>query len=119
MEPLYLSAHRNGVLEQRIEAALAITESCQLCPRGCAVDRLQGETGLCQTGRQAVVSSYSPHFGEEDPLVGSNGSGTIFMTHCSLRCVFCQRILIPDKRMGVEQPLWRKISSQDHLRRAL
>lgn len=101
MEPAYISSYQNGVLEERIEAALSITESCQLCPRGCEVDRLQDEIGVCQTGRQAVVSSYSPHFGEEDPLVGRNGSGTIFMTHCSLRCLFCQNYEISHLGQGV------------------
>ena len=65
-------------------------KECHLCPRECAVDRLSGETGVCQTGNQAVVSSFSPHYGEEDPLVGKNGSGTIFFSGCSLLCVFCQ-----------------------------
>jgi putative pyruvate formate lyase activating enzyme len=101
MEPAYVSAYQNGVLEERIEAAIAIAESCRLCPRGCEVDRLQDETGLCKTGRQAVVSSYSPHFGEEDPLVGRNGSGTIFMTHCSLQCIFCQNYDISHLGQGV------------------
>jgi putative pyruvate formate lyase activating enzyme len=90
MEPVYLEAHRSGLLQQRIETAVAVLESCHLCPRWCEVNRLQGETGVCETGRQAAVSSYNAHFGEEDPLVGKNGSGTIFMTSCNLRCVFCQ-----------------------------
>jgi putative pyruvate formate lyase activating enzyme len=90
MEPSYLKAHRSGMLEERIEAGLAILESCRLCPRHCQVNRFQGEVGVCGAGSQAVVSSYSPHFGEEAPLVGKRGSGTIFMAHCSLLCVFCQ-----------------------------
>ncbi|MFQ5826812.1 MAG: radical SAM protein, partial [Dehalococcoidia bacterium] len=61
-----------------------------LCPRRCGADRLAGETGKCRTGQRAVVSSFSPHFGEEAPLVGGGGSGTIFFTNCNLRCVFCQ-----------------------------
>jgi putative pyruvate formate lyase activating enzyme len=101
MEPSYLKTHRDGILEKRIDAALAILENCRLCPRHCEVNRLEGEMGVCQTGRQAVVSSYSPHFGEEDPLVGSEGSGTIFMTHCNLRCVFCQNYEISHMSEGV------------------
>jgi len=89
-EPSYLRAHREGILRDRIAAALAILERCRLCPRHCEVNRLKGEKGVCQTGREAIVSSYNAHFGEEDPLVGRNGSGTIFFTHCNLLCVFCQ-----------------------------
>ncbi len=65
-------------------------DNCTLCPRQCGVNRTAGETGTCNTGRRAVVASYSAHFGEEAPLVGRNGSGTIFFSHCSLRCNFCQ-----------------------------
>ena len=77
----------------RIEEARALLSSCSVCPRGCGVDRrssMGAETGICQTGALARVSSASPHFGEEDPLVGTGGSGTIFLTHCSLMCLFCQ-----------------------------
>jgi len=101
MKPSYLETHRSGILEQRIESALAILENCRLCPRHCEVNRLEGELGVCNSGRQAVVSSYSPHFGEEDPLVGRSGSGTIFMTHCNLRCVFCQNYEISHLSEGV------------------
>lgn len=64
--------------------------SCSLCPRKCRVNRLDGEEGICRTGRRAQVSSYGPHFGEESSLVGQHGSGTIFFTRCNLLCVFCQ-----------------------------
>ncbi len=90
MEPVYLRCYREGILEERAEKARSILEKCQLCPRKCGVNRLRGEKGICKTGRQAEVSSYGPHFGEERPLVGNGGSGTIFMTNCSLLCVFCQ-----------------------------
>ncbi len=62
---------------------------CKLCPRACGVDRLGGKAGFCQATSQLVVSSCQRHFGEEPPLVGRGGSGTIFFTHCGLRCVFC------------------------------
>jgi len=65
-----------------------------LCPRHCGVNRLAGESGKCHITRQAVISSYGPHFGEESPLVGRHGSGTIFFTYCNLRCVFCQNYTI-------------------------
>ena len=69
-------------------------EECCLCPRQCRVNRLAGESGKCRITKQAVVSSYGPHFGEEAPLVGRHGSGTIFFTYCNLRCVFCQNYTI-------------------------
>ncbi|UCG13847.1 MAG: radical SAM protein [Deltaproteobacteria bacterium] len=102
MEACYLEAHRKGILQQRVDKALEILESCRLCPRQCEVNRLQGETGVCRAGRQAIVSSYSPHFGEEDPLVGRSGSGTIFMTHCNLCCVFCQNYEISHLSEGAQ-----------------
>jgi len=79
-----------GTLRERAEAALARLERCEICPRACGVNRLEGEVGYCRSGRLARVSSFTPHFGEEPPLVGTRGSGTIFMTGCNLRCVFCQ-----------------------------
>jgi putative pyruvate formate lyase activating enzyme len=63
---------------------------CRLCPRECGVDRLAGETGACAVGAEPIVSSYGPHFGEEAPLVARHGSGTIFLAHCNLKCLFCQ-----------------------------
>ena len=89
-EPSYVRLYREGVLTERIEKALAILGDCRVCPQECRVNRLEGEIGVCRIGRHAVVSSYGPHFGEEYPLVGENGSGTIFFAHCNLLCVFCQ-----------------------------
>lgn len=86
----YQELYRSGELEEREERAQEALKSCELCPRRCKVNRLQGETGMCRTASEAVVSSYGPHFGEEAPLVGLHGSGTIFFTHCNLRCMFCQ-----------------------------
>jgi len=88
--PSYKEAHRSGRLDENIRKAFAILESCRLCPRECEVNRLKDERGVCRTGSSAMVSSFNPHFGEEDPLVGNNGSGTIFMTNCNLLCMFCQ-----------------------------
>jgi len=87
---VYLGLHEKGELNRRIEILNKILQSCTLCPRQCRVDRLNGETGYCRAGKELTVSSVFPHFGEEAPLVGRHGSGTIFLTHCNLRCVFCQ-----------------------------
>ena len=88
--PSYSSLLADGRLEARVEAAYARLEACDLCPRNCRVARVRGETGICKGGILARVSSMGPHFGEESPLVGQNGSGTIFFTGCSLGCSFCQ-----------------------------
>jgi putative pyruvate formate lyase activating enzyme len=88
-EAAYLELHRSGELKKRGERLWQIMESCELCPRKCGVNRLAGVVGFCGASSKLVISGYNPHFGEEDPLVGTGGSGTIFMTHCSLRCVFC------------------------------
>lgn len=82
--------HTSGRLRQRIESARGMLEDCTLCPRRCRVNRLAGETGLCATGVRARVASFGPHFGEEQPLVGTKGSGTIFLAGCNLHCCFCQ-----------------------------
>jgi putative pyruvate formate lyase activating enzyme len=90
MPASYLRLQRRGKLHQRVEQAVAMLADCHLCPRDCGVDRLAGEVGTCRTGRQASVASFHAHFGEEAPLVGSHGSGTIFFSWCNLRCLFCQ-----------------------------
>ena len=76
---------------------MALLEHCRLCPRECGARRLDDEAGICGVRSQAVLSSYGPHFGEETPLVGTRGSGTIFLTHCNLRCVFCQNFEISQR----------------------
>jgi putative pyruvate formate lyase activating enzyme len=98
--PSHLELHRTGELRRRSEAAQQLLTSCRLCPRECRVRRLEGEAGMCGAGGQAVVSSYGPHFGEEAPLVGSGGSGTIFLAHCNLCCVFCQNFEISRRGDG-------------------
>jgi putative pyruvate formate lyase activating enzyme len=89
-EPAYLRLHRAGEMRERVREAYRRLEECGLCPRQCRVNRRQGEMGACRTGEQAIVASYNPHFGEESPLVGHHGSGTIFFSWCNLRCRFCQ-----------------------------
>ncbi len=101
-EPSYLETHRQGLLQEKIQAAYDILSQCHLCPHRCLVDRHHGERGLCRTGDQPIVSSYGPHFGEEDPLVGQHGSGTIFFTHCNLYCIFCQNYEISHGGEGEE-----------------
>lgn len=98
----YLELSYSGILEQRVAAAEALLQSCQVCPHHCNVNRLAGEVGKCRTANKTFVSSYGPHFGEEAPLVGKHGSGTIFFTNCNLRCVFCQNYSISQLGEGVE-----------------
>ncbi|PSH04357.1 MAG: Radical SAM superfamily protein [Acidobacteria bacterium] len=88
-EPAYLSLHRRGDLKTRGLKLWDVMKSCQLCPRQCRANRLNGERGFCNASSRLEMSAYHPHFGEEKSLVGRGGSGTIFLTHCSLRCVFC------------------------------
>ena len=83
-QPSYISLYKNGELQKRRDSAYRILESCTLCPRRCGVNRIKGENGFCRTGSKPVISSFGPHFGEESPLVGLHGSGTIFITHCNL-----------------------------------
>jgi putative pyruvate formate lyase activating enzyme len=101
-EPAYLALHRCGELARRAEEALAGLASCQACPRNCRVNRLANEAAVCKVGRFALVSNYFPHFGEEDCLRGWRGSGTIFLTWCNLRCVFCQNYDISQEQSGAE-----------------
>lgn len=89
-KPVYLETYRTGELFRKRDRLIEVLSACRLCPRACEANRISGEVGHCQTGRQAIVSSFGPHFGEEPELVGKNGSGTIFFAHCNLNCVFCQ-----------------------------
>jgi len=98
----YIKTFEKGLLRDHIEKAYTILESCTLCPRKCRVNRLADEKGICKTGKKALVASYNPHFGEEAPLVGSNGSGTIFFSHCNLLCNFCQNFDISHYGYGTE-----------------
>jgi len=106
--PAYLDLLRSGDLNARVEEALGHLADCDLCPRYCRVDRRDTVKGaLCHTGAQAVVRSYGPHHGEEDPLRGTRGSGTIFFAWCNLRCVYCQNWDISQKGIG------REVSAQE------
>lgn len=101
-EPAYLKLFRSGELQERAKKAVAWLADCRACPRDCGVNRLENKTAVCKTGRLAIVSSYFPHFGEEDCLRGWNGSGTIFFSMCNLRCVFCQNFDISQIKSGRE-----------------
>lgn len=85
---------RTGELEQRVEALEALLERCTICPRDCLNNRLKDEIAACYSGRLPIVSSYTPHFGEEPPLTGTRGAGNIFFGNCNLRCVYCQNYQI-------------------------
>jgi len=90
-------------LKQRAGKALKLLSPCRVCPRQCGVDRLKkkpGKLGFCRTGREAIISSYHPHHGEERCLSGRAGSGTIFFSSCNLACVYCQNWEISQLRLG-------------------
>ena len=89
-EPAYLRLDRSGELDRRARDLYEVFRNCRLCPRACGVNRLAGELGECRSTSRAKVSSAQAHFGEEPPLVGRRGSGTIFFSNCNLHCVFCQ-----------------------------
>ena len=93
-KPAYLKTHEEGRFPDIIQKSHHLLEACTVCPRACGVDRTKDEMGFCEAGYHPEVSSYSPHFGEERPLVGHQGSGTIFLTHCNLGCLFCQNYSI-------------------------
>lgn len=100
--PSYLNLYRDGTLAKRAEELKSIYEDCHLCPRDCRVDRTKGQLGKCRASAKVKISSAFPHFGEEAPLVGRRGSGTIFFSNCGLRCIYCQNYTISIKGQGVE-----------------
>ncbi len=88
--PSYLKLYETGELKERVEKAISMLEECMVCPNNCKVNRLEDKRAFCKTGRYARVASYFPHRGEEFPIRGYNGSGTIFFSYCNMRCVYCQ-----------------------------
>lgn len=132
MKPKYLELFEKGELSKRVKELYKILESCQLCPRKCRKNRLEGEKGLCRSGKELVVSSYHPHFGEEEPLVGKvsklwvadrfgiswpGGSGTIFLTYCNLGCLYCQNYEISHLGQGEEVSIERTAEMMFELQR--
>ncbi|HXF92633.1 MAG TPA: radical SAM protein [Nitrospiraceae bacterium] len=103
----YCSLLETGELADRVAQARERLRRCHVCPRHCAIDRLEGDLGFCLVGAKPFVSSYGPHHGEEAPLRGWNGSGTIFFASCNLRCVYCQNYEISQWRQG------REVSAQE------
>ena len=100
--PRYVQLYEAGELEDRVAKGYEMLKSCNLCARNCGVNRLEDEKGFCNSGSRIMVSSAEPHFGEEPPLVGRYGSGTIFFTNCNLRCVLCQNYYISQLGEGQE-----------------
>lgn len=93
-EPSYLRLQREGILARRADELEKLLERCTICPRDCLNNRLKNEIAACYSGRLPIVSSYTAHFGEEPPLVGTKGAGNIFFGNCNLRCVYCQNYQI-------------------------
>jgi len=102
MHSRYLNLLDSGELLERAKGAYFAMRSCKLCPRECGVNRLKGELGFCKTGKRALVSSYNDHHGEEPPISGTKGSGTIFFAYCNMRCIFCQNYPISQLGHGKE-----------------
>ncbi len=98
--PAYARLEEEGQLAWRIEQAYSIFENCRCCPRQCGINRRKGIKGFCRAPYNPVIHSFQPHFGEEIPLVGRSGSGTIFFSNCNLRCVFCQNWPIAHEGRG-------------------
>lgn len=101
-QPSYVSLHKAGELERRVGQCYELLKHCSVCPWECGANRLAGETGFCKLADLAQVSSYGPHHGEEQPLSGWNGSGTIFFTRCNLHCQYCQNHDISQTNNGTE-----------------
>lgn len=98
----YIDLYKSGELLQRVRASYQHLKSCDLCPHDCGVDRLAGEQGICSAGAQPKIASANVHKGEEPPISGQKGSGTIFLSGCSLRCRFCQNFPISQLGNGEE-----------------
>ncbi|MEA3326123.1 MAG: radical SAM protein [Chloroflexota bacterium] len=101
-QPAYLKILKNGDLEKRVYEAKSHLKACDVCPLQCGVNRTVGELGICKIGKKVQVSSYFAHLGEERPISGSRGSGTIFFSRCNLRCVYCQNADISQLSFGKE-----------------
>ncbi|UCG37971.1 MAG: radical SAM protein, partial [bacterium] len=114
--PAYLGTGPDELLE-RARALEEMASPCRLCPRRCAAMRGEGETGYCRTGFAPMVSSVHPHFGEEAPLVGRGGSGTVFLTNCNLGCIFCQNYDISHLGRGQEVTVQEMASAMLTLQR--
>ena len=101
-QPSYVALLNSGDLEKRALEFLNRLDACDLCPRSCGINRTAGEIGICGVGKNVWVNSYGPHYGEEDPLRGWRGSGTIFFSGCNLHCLYCQNAEISQNLTGSE-----------------
>ena len=101
--PGYIKLEHEGELAKREKALWSMLEACKLCPRECGVNRLKGQAGVCSEKDSFKVASFGPHYGEERPLVGTGGSGTIFFSNCNLLCVYCQNWGIAHRGDGRER----------------
>jgi len=102
MPPAYIQLYEQNLLTERVNEAFEHLKRCDLCGWRCKVDRTANKQGVCKTGLNALVSSFAPHHGEEKPLRGYHGSGTIFFSSCNMRCVYCQNYQISHFRQGRE-----------------
>jgi putative pyruvate formate lyase activating enzyme len=100
-EPAYVALLRSGELSKRVDQAKEHLKACDLCARACGIDRYE-KLGACNTGVKARVASFNPHHGEEEPLRGWSGSGTIFFSWCNLHCQYCQNYDISQRAAGDE-----------------
>ncbi len=100
--PAYLESYNNGHLLKVIDKTFKLLEACTICPRKCKIDRIQGEKGFCKTALLPKVFSYTQHRGEEPPVSGKNGSGTIFFSNCNMRCIYCQNFKFSQSGLGKE-----------------
>ncbi len=114
-EPLFRHLWRTGELSRRVEAANEALSHCSLCGHACNVNRLEGELGTCSTGSVARVYCAVPHYGEEMPLIGWRGSGTIFFSNCNLRCQFCQNHELSHRGLGEDVDAERLARKMLHL----
>ena len=100
MKPGYQRLYEEGILRKRADTLARLMRDCTLCPRKCHVDRLSGERGLCGLGGSVILDRGLPHHGEEPPISGSRGAGTIFFSSCNLRCIYCQNYQISHRAKG-------------------
>ncbi|MBN1187298.1 MAG: hypothetical protein JXB49_33780 [Bacteroidales bacterium] len=99
-EAVYLDTYKKGLLDKKIANLYERMKNCDICPRKCSINRFESDKGICRTGTDAIVASHHPHFGEEEPLVDGQGSGTIFFSYCNLLCAFCQNYDISHEGTG-------------------
>ncbi|MCU0652105.1 MAG: radical SAM protein [Candidatus Omnitrophica bacterium] len=102
MHPLYIKAYHSGKLKDLAEKTFQLLNNCEICPRKCKVNRIKGEMGFCKTALLPQVCSFIPHHGEEPPISGEHGSGTIFFSHCNMHCVYCQNYEFSQSGEGKE-----------------